>query len=814
MAAAAGDRSGPAAQCHRAGPGPGAGAGGLEAGAEEEEEEERRRRRRQQQQGRALGLAAPCAVKQELEEQQEEEVVKVEIQQPQQEPEEEELEEEEEARPDCPLYSPAEAQAQGQSRSGASGRERQQFSEKRRILIVDEQQQRVEEAVLCQEVEWDRNAGHAGGLVWPRSESWSQDMDEPAKVLVSVADLRGQEQHTPKALQGQARDRPGASPAQRRRKSEYPRRRSCISFTFGGPEPSGGRLEEGDEQVDIRDLQRFGAAHRENGEAPASRLDLRTCGEALGELVGWTHSHCQGCQHLPSLRYLPPGSSTTTAVAVWACQAGHTYRWSAAGWNLRRRRRHRATKTVRSPAGVSDSQETERGPSSEQETERGLSSEDDEEEEEGSDADCVSNPVTSLRIVECELEEQGPGGRGPQPGWKVIPCKDERSEEEELEESLDPIEPLPELPVLKTAPVVLMKTKPGRGRWRAKNAYEEPEPEPDPAPESQWETHYWEKASPSAYPTPELHAHVVNSRELARERPGDTDPEMETETMQLICESVPDPDQKDESITLAGLAAAAGLPDSIREPELENSEEEEPELVETDDDVPFHDDPKDEMYEPSPHRERGKPRRKPRKEKEKLETVEHVEPPKRRPRRSKEDRGPRPPKKRKKPPIQYVRCEMEGCGTILANPRYLQHHMRYQHMLKKKYVCPHPSCGRLFRLQKQLLRHTKHHSDQRDYICEYCARAFKSSHNLAVHRMIHTGEKPLQCEICGFTCRQKASLNWHMKKHDADANYQFSCNVCGKKFEKKDSVVAHKSKSHPELVIAEALAESTEVVLS
>lgn len=27
---------------------------------------------------------------------------------------------------------------------------------------------------------------------------------------------------------------------------------------------------------------------------------------------------------------------------------------------------------------------------------------------------------------------------------------------------------------------------------------------------------------------------------------------------------------------------------------------------------------------------------------------------------------------RKKPPIQYVRCEMEGCGTVLAHPRYLQ----------------------------------------------------------------------------------------------------------------------------------------------
>ncbi|KPP63992.1 hypothetical protein Z043_117702, partial [Scleropages formosus] len=169
---------------------------------------------------------------------------------------------------------------------------------------------------------------------------------------------------------------------------------------------------------------------------------------------------------------------------------------------------------------------------------------------------------------------------------------------------------------------------------------------------------------------------------------------------------------------------------------------------------------------------------------------------------------------RKKPPVQYVRCEMEGCGTVLAHPRYLQHHIKYQHLLKKKYVCPHPSCGRLFRLQKQLLRHAKHHTDQRDYICEYCARAFKSSHNLAVHRMIHTGEKPLQCEICGFTCRQKASLNWHMKKHDADAFYQFSCSICGKKFEKKDSVVAHKAKSHPEVLIAEALAANAGALIT
>ncbi|XP_068964141.1 E3 ubiquitin-protein ligase ZFP91 isoform X3 [Petaurus breviceps papuanus] len=252
-----------------------------------------------------------------------------------------------------------------------------------------------------------------------------------------------------------------------------------------------------------------------------------------------------------------------------------------------------------------------------------------------------------------------------------------------------------------------------------------------------------------------------------------------TGSLQLICKSEPNTEQLEYEITEEHQSPGRVSSDE--------EEEEEEEMLISEEEIPFKDDPRDETYKP------------------------HLE---RRGRRRKDDKSPRLPKRRKKPPIQYVRCEMEGCGTVLAHPRYLQHHIKYQHMLKKKYVCPHPSCGRLFRLQKQLLRHAKHHTDQRDYICEYCARAFKSSHNLAVHRMIHTGEKPLQCEICGFTCRQKASLNWHMKKHDADSFYQFSCNICGKKFEKKDSVVAHKAKSHPEVLIAEALAANAGALIT
>ncbi|VTJ70149.1 Hypothetical predicted protein, partial [Marmota monax] len=277
-----------------------------------------------------------------------------------------------------------------------------------------------------------------------------------------------------------------------------------------------------------------------------------------------------------------------------------------------------------------------------------------------------------------------------------------------------------------------------------------------------------------------------------------------TGSLQLICKSEPITDQLDYEV-----AEEHQSPGGISSDEEEEEEEEMLIKRET----------------PKPRRKSGKVKEEKEKKEIKVEVEvemkeeeneirEDEEPPRKRGRRRKDDKSPRLPKRRKKPPVQYVRCEMEGCGTVLAHPRYLQHHIKYQHLLKKKYVCPHPSCGRLFRLQKQLLRHAKHHTDQRDYICEYCALAFKSSHNLAVHRMIHTGEKPLQCEICGFTCRQKASLNWHMKKHDADSFYQFSCNICGKKFEKKDSVVAHKAKSHPEVLIAEALAANAGALIT
>ncbi|KAK1166301.1 major centromere autoantigen B-like isoform X2 [Acipenser oxyrinchus oxyrinchus] len=59
---------------------------------------------------------------------------------------------------------------------------------------------------------------------------------------------------------------------------------------------------------------------------------------------------------------------------------------------------------------------------------------------------------------------------------------------------------------------------------------------------------------------------------------------------------------------------------------------------------------------------------------------------------------------------------------------------------------------------------------------------------------------PSRCEFCGYTCRQKASLNWHMKKHNVESSYSFCCELCGKRFESKLNLHFHKGKSHPEAV--------------
>ncbi|MCJ8739388.1 hypothetical protein PDJAM_G00046600 [Pangasius djambal] len=148
--------------------------------------------------------------------------------------------------------------------------------------------------------------------------------------------------------------------------------------------------------------------------------------------------------------------------------------------------------------------------------------------------------------------------------------------------------------------------------------------------------------------------------------------------------------------------------------------------------------------------------------------------------------------------LKMFHCPYEGCSQVYVALSSYQNHVNLVHRKGRTKVCPHPGCGKKFYLSNHLHRHMIIHSGVRDFICETCGKSFKRKNHLEVHRRTHTGETPLQCEICGYQCRQRASLNWHMKKHTSEAHYNYTCEHCGKRFEKLDSVKFHKLKSHPD----------------
>ncbi|XP_051570114.1 zinc finger protein 653-like isoform X2 [Myxocyprinus asiaticus] len=148
--------------------------------------------------------------------------------------------------------------------------------------------------------------------------------------------------------------------------------------------------------------------------------------------------------------------------------------------------------------------------------------------------------------------------------------------------------------------------------------------------------------------------------------------------------------------------------------------------------------------------------------------------------------------------LKMFHCPYEGCSQVYVAISSFQNHVNLVHRKGRTKVCPHPGCGKKFYLSNHLHRHMIIHSGVRDFICETCGKSFKRKNHLEVHRRTHTGETPLQCEICGYQCRQRASLNWHMRKHTSEAHFNYTCEDCGKRFEKLDSVKFHKLKSHPD----------------
>ncbi|XP_056138277.1 zinc finger protein 276 [Lampris incognitus] len=177
--------------------------------------------------------------------------------------------------------------------------------------------------------------------------------------------------------------------------------------------------------------------------------------------------------------------------------------------------------------------------------------------------------------------------------------------------------------------------------------------------------------------------------------------------------------------------------------------------------------------------------------------------------------GPKPGWKNKFKPKgedlpNIYKCPYQGCTAVYRAPDGLKKHIREHHEEVRERPCPHPGCNKVFMIDRYLQRHVKLiHTEERNYICDQCGQTFKQRKHLSVHQMRHSGAKPLQCEVCGFQCRQRASLKYHMTKHKAEADLEFACLLCGKRFEKAHNLNVHMSMVHP-LIQGEAQKDSSQ----
>lgn len=127
---------------------------------------------------------------------------------------------------------------------------------------------------------------------------------------------------------------------------------------------------------------------------------------------------------------------------------------------------------------------------------------------------------------------------------------------------------------------------------------------------------------------------------------------------------------------------------------------------------------------------------------------------------------------------QYLSLPDLGCGAVV-NKDTLRHHLRCTHLgvtiPPGDAGCDPCTADGEVSLPvlggSPPLGGTLGQADERPVTCDYpgCDKSFRELKHLKVHQMQHTDEKPLRCHLCDYSCRQRNSMNWHMKsKHGQD----------------------------------------------
>lgn len=139
--------------------------------------------------------------------------------------------------------------------------------------------------------------------------------------------------------------------------------------------------------------------------------------------------------------------------------------------------------------------------------------------------------------------------------------------------------------------------------------------------------------------------------------------------------------------------------------------------------------------------------------------------------------------------FKTVKCDV-------CNLKYLESMIKRHketHFISPMFKCT--ECAYETRYSGDFKVHMRKHTGERPYQCQHCTAKFINKSNLNRHEYTHKNQMPFPCDQCDRGFYNERDLNMH-NAADHKGIRDYLCNVCGKAFGYRRSMIKHQRQVH------------------